>query len=382
MKIKFLSVFFLYAIITGIFYRIQAQDIDFQAPNYDEIKKEITQKGSDCYYPTLLERFHNSDFSLTIEQLRALYFGTIFQDNYAPYLTCPELNEINEQINKEHPTTKELDKALATLAKVETKYPTHLTLYLYKTILSHLRFGENSDELAKAQNQLFMLANAIMSTGDGTDYDKAYHIVYTSHSYIMMEIFGFSPTQQELRNHEEQSYDVFELDENEEGIDEFYFNISPCFKYLNNVFSDVKNTEQEPQSEVFIPLNSQFTIELIKGKKDTTLLKIIDIHPFTGTLCWDQDNDLEFASDRPNLINGYFCIANYCANSEGKSKVVLMFKSNADVSPMEYDSALQYNGGDKFYPTSNVGAFSGAVITEMWSADNGITAIRLGNFRK
>lgn len=384
MKIKVFPIVLLLLFIIGTFHCVDAQENMGVAPDYELIKKAIAQKDGDCYYPVLLKRFSQCDTTLSLEQLRALYYGTVFQSGYDPYASCEGLLSVREILKQDHPSQKDLNKGLATLKDLEQKYPTHLKLYVYKCIMTFIRFGEYSKELFDARTQMSMLFNAVSSTGDGTDYDNAYHIVYTTNSYDMMEIFGFYPTGQELHGHEGQMYDVFPLEENEEDIEQFYFNITPCYNHLGKMFKTDKATpkKQKPQSEVVIPLNSRFTLELIKGKKDTYKLNVIEIQSFTDTLCWDDVDGLQYSDDTVNRISGYFCYANYCENPDSPTKVILVFKSTAVDEQLQYESSLQYYGSTSFTSTSNVGAHSGTVITEMWHAEDGITSIRIGNFRE
>lgn len=380
MKTKIFPVLCLFFVFSFCLCSLKAQEDEYQAPNYEQIKQDIAQKDGNFYYPTLVERLHQSDTTMTMEQLRALYYGTVFQSDYNPYGRCDELEKVLNLLQEGQPSKKDLKRALTSLKKLEAKYPTNLRIYFYKAIASLELYGEYSAEKAKAFNQLYMLCYAIMSTGDGSDYEKAFHIVATDQSYTLMAILGFSPTEQALHEHEGQMYDVFPLEENEAEIDELYFNVTPCIKYLDKVFSDEGIASDEPQSEVTIPLNSQFTLELVEDKKGSYKLKLIDIQKYTDTLCWDEEQ--KFDDLQPNIIQGYFCYADYCDKEDSDLDVVLIFKSNSATKYLQYDSALEYNRSGSFSPTSNVGAYSGTVITEMWKAKDGITAIRIGNFRE
>ena len=70
-------------------------------------RKNIAEKGGEFYYPTLLARFKEGDTTLSLSQLRALYYGSIFQDDYDPYNTI-DMKDIYAVINKENSSTKEM----------------------------------------------------------------------------------------------------------------------------------------------------------------------------------------------------------------------------------------------------------------------------------
>jgi hypothetical protein len=62
-----------------------SQELTFQKPDYDLIKKDIQDSSSAFYYPKIMSRLLVYDTTLTIEDYRHLYYGYIFQNDYKPY---------------------------------------------------------------------------------------------------------------------------------------------------------------------------------------------------------------------------------------------------------------------------------------------------------
>ena len=59
-----------------------SQEITYLKPDYEEIKKEITDSSSVYYYPKLMKKFDAADFSMPLEESRCLYYGFVFQEDY------------------------------------------------------------------------------------------------------------------------------------------------------------------------------------------------------------------------------------------------------------------------------------------------------------
>lgn len=356
-----------------------AQEFVPYAPDYDEIEKNIAEKGGEFYYPTLLARFKEGDTTLSLSQLRALYYGSIFQDDYDPYNTI-DMKDIYAVINKENSSTKEMKDIDNQLNKLIEKHPTHVPLYVCQFINNSNLYGSESKEVEKPYHQFVMLVDAINSTGDGSSYDDAFHVITTSHEYLMMNVFGFSPKSQGLEFNKDNQYDVFEIEENEYGVEKLYFDITRSFGTLRKQHSQ-KQKKETPLHDFIIPINSAFILELKETKKGAYEIVETSLETFTDTLCWENDEVPQFNNDKENTIEGVFCTAKYCKNEDSKYKTVLILRSNCK-NNLAYDSFVQYLGSSSFAPTSNNGAFRGARVTEMWSADDQILLIKLGNFHK
>ncbi|MBO4307719.1 MAG: DUF4919 domain-containing protein [Bacteroidales bacterium] len=210
----------------------------FFVPDYDQIGKVIRDKKSPYYYPKLVKKLANADTTMTIEDLHYLYYGYVLQDDYDPYINLDEENRAHSILNKDYVSVKNAQKALKLLNKAIKKSPTHVRLYFYRYVANTIVYGENSKQ---AQDDLFRyiaLISAIAASGDGMDFETAFHVAIVSHSYSLMSCYGLRSLQQSLQSSDDQMFDVFKLDVNDEGIESLYVNVTPCLNYLSKQFGD------------------------------------------------------------------------------------------------------------------------------------------------
>jgi dethiobiotin synthetase len=62
-----------------------AQETKIKAPKYKTIKKNIAKEDSNFFYKNLLQRYKNSDTTMTLEEKRHLYYGYVYHEDYSPY---------------------------------------------------------------------------------------------------------------------------------------------------------------------------------------------------------------------------------------------------------------------------------------------------------
>lgn len=230
----------------------QEQELEFKAPDYDEIKAAIEQKGGEYYYPTLLNRFKKCDTTMSIDQLRALYYGSVFQDNYDPYnsVDMSSIYKALKRKNKTKKNSKDLEKQLNELI---TENPTHLPLYYCLFINNMDLYDTKSPKVDNVIQQMFLLLDAISSTGDGRSEKTAFYVINTSHEYTLMQAYGFYYTSQSLQTSGNDVFDVIDIKGSEfvninalyADIGQLYFNITRCFRHLQKKNSN-KTKEAEP----------------------------------------------------------------------------------------------------------------------------------------
>lgn len=212
----FLSTIFLLAL-----FGLQGQEQEFQSPDYAEIEKVTKDKDSEYYYPQLMARFNNADTTLTIEHLRALYYGSMFQKGYSPYGMSPNRNELNAILSKDTMDKADYAKALEYVNGILEESPFNIRdLYLLVTLQHDL-----GDTTAARQTYIkrSMVIDAIVSTGNGLEEETAWHVVSVSHEYDLLRVFGFTfGGTQSLTNN---CRDHLEVEENEYDIKGLYFNV-------------------------------------------------------------------------------------------------------------------------------------------------------------
>lgn len=209
--------------------------ITANAPDYKRIKKEINTKESEFYYPELLRRFQAADTTLSIEQIRHFYYGTATRPDYNPYKMA-KIDALREAFEKDTPSKEDWEKAAKEIDKELETDPTNIRFHLYKQLIYSNLYGPNSEKTVDARYQVAVLLSAVISTGDGSSKELAFHVINVSDEYGIMELFGFSPTMQSLVEDNGQSYDVIDLKENQYGLKSMYFNITTSIEATNKIF--------------------------------------------------------------------------------------------------------------------------------------------------
>ena len=366
----------------------QAQDaeeaaiVGYTTPNYEQIKKDCTDKHSFRYYPNLVKRFAAVDTSLQVEDLQTLYYGQAFLDGYNPYQRYDEFDQIRTIMNKDEAPTIEDSRNIVKLADaVIARNPAEPMAYYYKFVGQSVAceyFGGDTAAMQKSQLQFQMLFYTIASTGNGITPEVAMHVVNTSHEYMMMNMYGFSSRQQALMSIEGHNYDMFVLDSNDYAVDTLYFNIDRIVGAWSSLFDIEEEDEMGPITSYYPDLGVKFVLELKKPKRKNSQFVLVSEAPVYDTLIFNRDS--LFKEPVPeNQIVGYFC---HMRLSESSEKVYncLVFISNCKKDWLYYDTYIATIGHtDEFSPTSNEGMPRGVMMNEMWSSD--VLQLHITNIR-
>jgi len=195
---------------------------DFKKPDYDEIKKVIKNKESQFYYPLLLERYRSSDTTLTIQYLRVLYYGFLFNDSYSAYGNSDYVDSVNNILYQDTLTTGDYKEIIRYEKLILDKFPFNLR-DLNMLANSYFQLGDTLSTI-QTDFKLQMVVNTIMSTGDGKSEKTAWHVISVSHEYDILGYFGFQfRGSQSLTN---KGCDYLEVSENEYDIKGFYFDVN------------------------------------------------------------------------------------------------------------------------------------------------------------
>ncbi len=208
-----------------------SQKMKTEKPDYKIIEKEISKEKSEFYYPKLLSRYINSDSTMTLKEKRYLYYGYSFQEAYSPYGTSNFSDSLSVLFKKEQLLNKEdLNKMIKFSDSVLVEYPFDLRAMNYQ-LYAFKKLGKKS-EFDKKINQIRIIIDAILSSGDGLKMETAFYVIYISHEYDLLDILGFEfGGEQSLIEH----YDYLKLAKNPQKIDGFYFDISPSLNSLNDM---------------------------------------------------------------------------------------------------------------------------------------------------
>lgn len=355
--------------------------ISFFPPNYEKIEQATLDKNSDLYYPKLLKRFAKADTTMGLAEMQALYFGYIYQPDFAPYSVPDELSEIRTILNtKQELEPSDFEKVVSLADKVIKKKPTEIPAYYYKYVaLSELADKADAAEIEKTLFQVQGLFAAISYSGDGTCFSSAFHISSVSHSYFCMRMFRFVPLGQELLYDKEGAYDAFPLEENEFGVDTLYFRVDKCMSFWK--FDDIieESINSKPVKEVTIPFNSKFELEIVKTKKKNSTFKIISIEEISSdTLICDREK--LFDKEIPeNHIVGYFTSARHSETSNRVTQDLIFVGNLSKHNFLNFDTEIRTLFNSSFTPTSNSGIMKNVMMIEEWN--DPLLEIRISNLR-
>jgi Domain of unknown function (DUF4919) len=152
---------------------------DFKKVDRAIVEKEVKDTGADTFYPKLLNRFNSFDSTLTNEGYRLLYYGFVFQENYAG-----DADEKKTEIRKAL-KNNDYDLAIKMCDTVLEHYPVSLSanynraLGLYFKNKENLVYKNYGDRYKK-------LLDAIVSSGDGLTCETSFRTICISDEYEIM----------------------------------------------------------------------------------------------------------------------------------------------------------------------------------------------------
>ncbi len=228
MKRIFLSILFCF-FLTNIF----CQKNYIQKPNYSGIKEVITNTESEFFYPTLFKRYLNSDSTLSIQEFRVLYYGFLFNKSVTASVNDKLFDCVNSILNRKKLTGADYRKIIQYENSILKKYPFNL----HDLNLLAYAYSKTGDPVAYKQtiNKYNLLFEAILSTGDGTSLEKAYHVISISHEYDILRGLGYRfGGSQSLEN----GCDYLTVEKNKDDVRGLYFDVSMI---LNNRIKPVED---------------------------------------------------------------------------------------------------------------------------------------------
>lgn len=211
----FFSLFFLLLLTF-----LHGQKMEFKAPDYVEIQKNIEDKNSEFYYPKLLKRLKQNDTLLTSNQYRHLYFGYTFQKEYQPYKMGKKSEEVAKYYRGEGISQKDLSKGIQLFLGALDENPLDLRAMNYLAYLYHLNNDDATAE--KIAGNFHGLLNAILTSGDGLTCETGFHVITVTDEYALLNRFQMETKSQSLKG----KFDYQEFEKGKYKVPGFYFDIS------------------------------------------------------------------------------------------------------------------------------------------------------------
>ena len=204
----------------------EEQAREYFPPDLKELEKFVKKHRKQ--YDALSARFEAADPTLTYEEIRKVYYGYAFTENYSPMDRSQAVNNLLQE--------GDLDAARAEAESQLKKYP--VSLWLLRQLFIIAMEQDDDESAAKYQRQCVSLLDGILSTGNGRTMDKAIHVISTTDEYIILsEVFDMESFEgQALVSDGKSSYDRMEyIDAYTEALT-LYFNVDLLFRKYDEIF--------------------------------------------------------------------------------------------------------------------------------------------------
>jgi hypothetical protein len=187
--------------------------------DYSTIKIKISDPESEAHYPSLLQRFLDSDSTLTIQHFQLLYYGAVFHANY----DITKIMETERQIRLANYAGEFLE-AYELSDKLLKEYPMSVQAYFEKAYacFNLKRFEEEAYNTKRYK----VLLRTILSSGDGKTFESAYHANTPNDEYETLKYLRVESKEEAELEYSGNSYDLFTLKPNKLKLKHLYFNIT------------------------------------------------------------------------------------------------------------------------------------------------------------
>ncbi len=193
-----------------------------EVPDFEKIERAINDRQSPYYYPDLMKKFHSNDTTMTLPEFRHLYYGYALQEDYSPYRIQTTIPSTIKQLyaNNVDRTQVVCDSIIAYAHKCLNNVPFDLRqMHILQTYLTK---RGNEAEAALWRYRFNGILQAILSSGDGKTPETAWHVIFTTEEYNVLNLQGHQVTE---RTFVEPYFDYIAVKKNPINVEGFYFNI-------------------------------------------------------------------------------------------------------------------------------------------------------------
>lgn len=200
---------------SGAILPLLAQEVE--APNYQLIRQVTTNSKSPSYYPKLMERYVNSDSTLSLEDYRNLYYGFTLREDFVPYQTeKKQLFDIRRRLALSGGDPKRCPEAIAIAQTMFDDNPFDIPALAVMAI-AYLQLGDSVNYRLWSIKQQGLL-DAISSSGDGETQESAIHVISVEHEYEILSRMGLEVVKDSIIDNRTEYLKVKENAENIQGI--------------------------------------------------------------------------------------------------------------------------------------------------------------------
>jgi hypothetical protein len=203
-----------------------------EAPDLKSIKKTVSDKTSELYYPLLFKRFEEGDATMTLSEKRHLYYGYTTSDKYSAYPSSRFSDSVRAILKNGTLLEADYIRLLSFTDSALKDYPMDLRTLNYRSYAARQLGDKLAGDLARAKMRL--LVDAILSTGDGRTANTAYWVLEVGHEYFMLNVLDleYGGSQSLVAG----PCDYLTVKENNEGLKGVYFNVNISFDHMSDLF--------------------------------------------------------------------------------------------------------------------------------------------------
>ncbi len=203
-----------------------------QKPDYKKLENLILEDSKTKAYSLLMNRYKNNDSTLSLDELRTLYYGFIFTNEYKAYGSSKFNDSLRVYYRKDSLTHADCMDMIRLENYVVEEFPfdiRHLNALGY----CYSRTGQR-----KLSEFAYWKADAVVrtinSSGNGLKEKTAWHVIAVGHEYDLLDYYGFQfGGSQSLTK---KTCDYLTVEKNKEGIEGFYFDVNQLMKSSLKMF--------------------------------------------------------------------------------------------------------------------------------------------------
>lgn len=173
---------------------------DFNVSNLKKMKKQVTSKKSNYFYPKLRSKFNTDPSSLSLDEYFMFYFGHSFEPGYSGYGNQNVLvaNAFNSQ---------QFEKCIELSLDFLSEHPCSISTYNYLAN-SFYMLGDYSQAI-KYLTVYYGFINGILATGDGTSPENSMIVISPADEYAILLYNDLQFAGQETISDKKNNYDIF-----------------------------------------------------------------------------------------------------------------------------------------------------------------------------
>lgn len=219
------------------------------APDMDRVVSEITNTGSQYYYPRLMARYQKNDTTLTLTDYHYLYYGYPEQPDYRPLLSTNYVDSLSMVFSSRKIATgdefSKIERYCKAILSVEPFNLRDINVLAYA--YQHIGY---KDKAAEQMYKLKKIAQTIRATGTGLTQESPWWIIYQDHAPDLLNLMDAEPSRCLIVNSTIEFYSCAKTPEKK--IKGYYFNYSEIYKrkptYLEGIDKPKRKLNIKPKT--------------------------------------------------------------------------------------------------------------------------------------